>query len=431
MSTTGFTSAAATGQELSETHLLWPCRVLDLTYTYAHLAGRLLGDMGADVIKIEPPTGDPARHKGPFYHNLPGLENSLEWWAFNYNKKGVTLALEHADGRELLGRLVSVSDVLIESFPPGYLEDLGLGYQRLRERNPGIIVTSITPFGQEGPYRDFAASDLVLMGLGGYLFGSGDPDRPPVAFPVEQAFLHGASEGVVGTLIAYYARGRVGGGQHVDVSCQQGVNAVGGGSPARWVRTGKVQQRPGQFQIGIHPTVALRIVYPCKDGFVAFRLRGGATGIAVNQALVAWMREERMAEDWLDEICQDNWPFSAWGEEEIRGAEAAIGQFFLTHTKQELYEGSINRRVHLYAVSSFQDIAESPQLAAREYWRQIDHPERGEGFQYPGPFARFSEAPLEFQCRAPRLGEHNAEVYGGLLGLSQEDLLRLYESGAI
>jgi crotonobetainyl-CoA:carnitine CoA-transferase CaiB-like acyl-CoA transferase len=411
--------------------LLSHCRVLDLTYAHGHLAGRLLGDLGADVVKIEPPIGDPARHVEPFYHDTPGIENSLEWWAFNYNKRGVTLALDTPGGRELLTRLVGLSDVLIESFPPGYLPSLGLGYQDLRALNPALIMTSITPFGREGPYRDFAASDLVLMGMGGYLFGCGDPDRPPASFPVEQAFHLGAAEGVVGTLIAFYARHDVGSGQHVDVSCQQCVQGVGGGNPARWLRTGQVQKRPGQLQAAIHPTVALRIIYPCRDGFVAFRLRGGPTGIAVNRALVEWMREDGMAEPWLDEICDDAWPFGAWGDDEIRRTEAAFARFFATHTKQELYGGAVGRRVHLYAVSSFQDISESPQLAAREYWRQIESHESGEAFPFPGPFARFSETPLEVQRRAPRLGEHNADVYGGLLGASAEDLSQWRAAGVI
>ncbi|MBI4496489.1 MAG: CoA transferase [Chloroflexi bacterium] len=413
--------------------LLAGCRVLDLTYERGHLCGRLLGDLGADVIKVEPPQGDPARHQGPFYHSVPDLNTSLYWWAFNYNKRGITLDIATADGRMLLRDLVARTDIVLESYQPGYLDSLGLGYEQLRAWNPGVILTSLSPFGQEGPYAQYATSDLVLMGIGGILFHIGDTDRPPGGFPMEQAFHLGATEAVVGALIAYYARETTGQGQHVDVSVQQSVNATGGGSPVRWQRTGEIALRPGQFQKGIHPAVPLRIVYPCKDGYVAFRLLGGPMGVAINRALVAWMREEGMAEDWLDEIGRDDWPFLSLGVEEIRKVEAAIGRFFLTHTKQELYEGSIQRRVFLYAVSSFQDIAESPQLAARSYWREVSHPELNETLRYPGPFAQLSETALnpDPRRRAPLLGEHNSEVYGDLLGLSQQDILLLRQAGVI
>jgi crotonobetainyl-CoA:carnitine CoA-transferase CaiB-like acyl-CoA transferase len=411
--------------------LLGPMRVLDLTYETGHLCGRLLGDMGGEVIKVEPPSGDPARQRGPFYQNQPHPERSLAWWAFNYNKKGITLNIETSDGRSLLRRLVPHFDVLIESFQPGYLQGLGLGYHDLSSINPQLIMTSITPFGQEGPYANFQASDLVTMAMSGFLFGTGDTDRPPVGIAVEQAEHHGAGEAVIGILIAYYARGTTGKGQYVDVSSQQSTNFVGGGNPGMWLRTGQVSQRPGQFQKAAHPTVPLRIIYPCKDGYVNFRLMGNARGIAINRALVGWMKEEGMAQEWLEEITKDDWPYFSLDEEGVRKVENAISRFFLTHTKQELYEGSIARRVFLYAISSFQDIAESPQLAARDYWTEMHHPELGTSFQYPGPFAKLQETPIQYRYRAPLLGEHNVEVYTNLLGPSSKDLVLLRQAGAI
>src|SRR5579884_2719747 len=167
--------------------LLRPYRVLDLTNELGELAGRILADLGADVIKIEPPDGDPSRWRPPFYGDRPDPEASLPWWASNLNKRSITLDLEYASGQALFRRLVQTADFVLESFQPGYLDQLGLGYHSLAEINPRIILTSITPFGQTGPYRHYPATDLTLQALGGFLYVNGDADRPPLRIRADLA----------------------------------------------------------------------------------------------------------------------------------------------------------------------------------------------------------------------------------------------------
>ena len=160
--------------------MLSPYRVLDLTDEKGQLTGKLFGDLGADVIKVEKPGGDPSRNLGPFYHDEVDPEKSLNWFAFNTSKRGITLDIEKSEGQELFKKLVKTADFVIESFPPGYMDNLGLGYSDLEKVNPGIIMAAITPFGQTGPYRDLKAPDIVLWAMGGRMFAIGDADRPPL-----------------------------------------------------------------------------------------------------------------------------------------------------------------------------------------------------------------------------------------------------------
>ena len=192
---------------MSEEHtpqsLLAPFRALDITDEKGFLCGKVLGDLGADVIKIEKPGGDPARSIGPFYHDIPDPEKSLYWFAFNMNKRGITLDIETADGQQIFKKLATTADFVIGSFPPGYMDKLGLGYSALSEINPQTIVTSITPFGQTGPYQDFKGSDIVAMAMSGLMYLIGDPDRPPVRISFPQAYLHAGVEGAVGSMVAH------------------------------------------------------------------------------------------------------------------------------------------------------------------------------------------------------------------------------------
>ncbi len=185
-------------------------RVLDLTDDKGFLCGRILADMGADVIKIERPGGEAARNIGPFYHDIPDREKSLYWFVFNAGKRGITLDIETRQGRELFKRLVKGADFFIESFPPGYLDKLGLGYSVLSQVNSHLIMVSITPFGQAGPYRDFKAPDLVSIAMSGWMYICGDTDRPPVRVSFPQAYLNTGAEAAAACTIAYYHRERTG-----------------------------------------------------------------------------------------------------------------------------------------------------------------------------------------------------------------------------
>src|SRR6202041_3461010 len=174
--------------------MLTPYRVLDLTTERGLLCGQMLGDMGADVVKIEPPGGSAARAIGPFYYDVPHPDRSLYWWAYNRNKRAITLDIERDAGRELLLRLVEAADFFIESDNPGHMARHHLGFDDLAKINPALIYVSITPFGQDGPKASYADSDLIIMAAGGPLILAGDADRPPGRLPIPQAYLHASAD---------------------------------------------------------------------------------------------------------------------------------------------------------------------------------------------------------------------------------------------
>ncbi len=410
--------------------MLDPYRALDLTDDKGFLCGKVLADLGADVIKIEPPGGDPSRNIGPFYHDIPHPEKSLYWFAYNANKRGITLNIESADGRELFQRLVKTADFVIESFTPGYLDSLGLGYSTLSQINPRLILTSITPFGQNGPYRDFKTSDLVSMSLGGYVFLTGEPDRPPVRVGFPQAYLHAGMAAASGSMIAHYHRQLTGEGQWVDVSIHEACALLPTDSYNFWEITRLLEHRHGAVRVRPETGARLRRVWRCKDGYVNFELYGGALARAFTIPLVAWMDEEGMAPDFLRAIDWAAFDYSTATREEVDRIADAVSRFFLTHTKVELWEGGVKRRCVVYPVASPSEVLENVQLNAREFWVKVEHPELHDTITYPGACIRSSEAPQRQWRRAPLIGEHNVEVFEEL-GLSREEIVMLKQAGAV
>jgi benzylsuccinate CoA-transferase BbsE subunit len=407
--------------------MLSPYRALDLTDEKGLLCGKILGDLGADVIKIERPGGDPARNLGPFYHDEPDPEKSLFWFALNTSKRGITLNIETADGQEIFKRLVKKTDFIIESFPPGYLDNLGLGYSDLEKINPGVIMVSITPFGQTGPYKDWKTSDIVAWAMGGDMAPWGEPDRPPVRISHHsQAYLNAGADGAQGALTALYHRWTTGEGQQVDVSIQEAVVHCLEHITSGWDLRKIIQKRGGGTGVRPHMTQ----LWPCKDGHVSWFYWGGVMAVPTNVPMVKWMESEGMADDFLK-----NYDWSKFGmdmtQEEIDRIEKPTAKFFLAHTKAELFEGALKHRVQLYPVSTPADMLESPQLAARKFWVEVEHPELGTTITYPGAFANASEAPPRISRRAPLIGEHNEEIYGKELGISSEKLLMLKQAGVI
>jgi benzylsuccinate CoA-transferase BbsE subunit len=413
-------------QEKAES-MLGPYRALDLTDEKGLLCGKILGDLGADVIKIERPGGDPARSLGPFYHDEPNPKKSLFWFALNTSKRGITLDIETADGQDIFKKLVKTADFVIESFPPGYLDKLGLGYSQLEKMNPGVIMVSITPFGQTGPYKDYKISDLVAWGLGGEMAPYGDVDRPPVHFSHHsQAYLHAGSDGAQGALTALYYRWSTGEGQQVDVSIQESVVQCTEHITAGWDMRKMIQKRGG----GDTARPRLTQLWPCKDGYVSWFYWGGGMSLRTNVPMVKWMESEGMADDFLKEYDWSKFGFNTT-REEIERIEAPTARFFLEHTKAELFEGALKFGVQLYPVSTPADMLESRQLEARNFWQEVEHPELGTSITYPGAFVNASEAPPRISRRAPLIGEHNQEIYEEELGISKKELLILKQSGVI
>jgi len=411
--------------------MLSPFRVLDLTDHKGLLCGKILGDMGAEVIKVEPPGGDSARCIGPFYKEHPDPEKSLFWFAFNTNKKGITLDITRADGCEIFKRLVADADFVLESFDPGYLKGLGLGYEELRLINRRIILVSITGFGQSGPYRDFNVTDIIAMALGGHMYMTGDPDRPPVRCTFGQAYLNASVEAAIGALVAHYHRELTGDGQHVDVSIQESVAGITLDQQVWWDLNRINVKRAGAFRIRPDNNVRHRFIWPCKDGYLVFVMIGGNWGAKSLGALTKWMDEENMATDLLKTM---DWEKFDWGkllQDEVDAVMAPIGYFFMSHTKAELFEGAIKRRITLYPVSNARDILDSVQLKARDFWIKMEHPELNDSLIYPGAFVKATETPLTLRCRAPLIGEHNSQIYSSRLGLSDQDIRILKENRII
>jgi benzylsuccinate CoA-transferase BbsE subunit len=401
-------------------------RVLDLTEGGCNLGGRMFGDLGADVIKIEPPAGSQSRIP-PYYKNIVDPEKSLFWFAYNSNKRGITLDITRPEGQELFKKLAERAEVIIESFSPGYMSSLKLGYEDICKIKPDIIYTAITPFGQKGPKTNYKASDLTIWASGGFLNDCGDPDRAPVWIGFPQASLFGGAEGAIGSLTALWYRMNSGEGQYVDVSMQESAAASNMNVLQMW-DVNKVEfRRVGAVSFVAATRVRQPIYFKCKDGFVMILALGGNDPYATSsEHLVQWMKDEGMCPDWLAKL---NW----WKEynaavltqEVADKVGKAIEAFTLTKTKDELYEiGAFGKYKQMLVapVSSTKDISEDIQLKARNYFVHIDHPELKTSLPYCGPFIRLSETPIQFKRRAPLIGEHNKEVYLKELNLSENEL---------
>jgi benzylsuccinate CoA-transferase BbsE subunit len=417
--------------------LLSGCRVLDLSDEKGQLGGKVLGDFGADVIKIERPGGDASRNIGPFYGDAADPEKSLFWFALNTSKRSITLDIETADGREILRKLVQKSDIVVESSEPGHMDEMGLGYAALKEVKPDIIMASITPFGQTGPYAHYKANDLVGVAMGGLARILGELGRPPVRMSCgQQAYFHAGLQGALGSMMAYYHRELSGEGQHVDVSMQEAVtltlmNAV---EIFEILKVNLVGL--GQFFVSVRPDkgpLFTRLIVPCKDGYVTLMFGGGAFGggSQSSSVLLDWANEEGMALELKGFDFATQWDASTLTQEESDYRNGLVGEFLKTKTKAELYERAVQKGILLAPCNTMEDIAVSTQLEARDFWQEVEHPELGATIAYPGAPVKIQEMPWKIRRRAPLIGEHNDEVYGGELGLSKDRLAELSASGVI
>jgi crotonobetainyl-CoA:carnitine CoA-transferase CaiB-like acyl-CoA transferase len=405
-------------------------RALDLTDDRGFLCGKILADLGVNVIKVEKPGGDPSRSIGPFWSDVPDSEKSIYWFAYNSNKKGITLYIEKSKGQEIFKKLVTTVDFVLESFPPGYLDKLGLGYSYFHKIQKKLIWASITPFGLEGPYRDYKESDIVVMGLSGTLYQTGETNGPPVHISLPQACLHAGADAAVGCMVAYYHREKTGTGQCVDVSMQQSAAWFQANAIPTYELNGTILKRAGAFRAGMSTQVAQRQVWRCQDGYVFFNVIGGRTGAKTLSALVAWMDEENLATDFLLNMDWDTFDMFTVNQDVMDKVSGPVGDFFLQHTRHELLQGAVPRGVSIGPLSSMQDLLDDECLNARHYWTQIKHPELGTSITYPKEYVRSSLMDFSTRSRAPLIGEHNAEVYKEI-GFSDKDLQSLKKDGII
>jgi len=414
--------------------LLGPYRVLDLADEKGDFCGKLLGDLGADVIKVEKPGGDPTRNIGPLYHDIPDPEKSLRWFSFNTSKRGITLDISSTTGKAVFEKLVKTADFLIETFEPGYMESLGLGYDVLNHINPGLIMASITPFGQTGPYRDYRGSDIVASAMGGLMNIQGDPDRAPLRAATEQAYLQGGLQAAVGVLAANCYREISGEGQYVDVSLQECMAWTLDNAALSWEYADLLVTRQGSKRQGT--TLLYGTACRSRDGLVAVMpVMGGEAGIT----LLNWIKAERKADgftdsqlaeleaDWGDPIMLSQ----EMSQEAVDNRERIAGEFFATRTTEELMKAAQDKGLELTAMCTPEDLFRDVQLNSRDYFVEVAHPELEDTLTYPGNPYRLSETPWKIHRRAPLIGEHNEEIYHRDLGYSREELRRLKQAGVI
>jgi crotonobetainyl-CoA:carnitine CoA-transferase CaiB-like acyl-CoA transferase len=391
-------------------NLLPGIRILDLADEKASFCSRLLADLGADVVKIERPGGDPSRRTGPFFGDPPHPERSLFFNYHNTNKRGITLNLENRVGREIFLRLVKRSDVVLETFPPGYLRNLGLDFEVLREGNPGLIMASVTGFGQEGPRSKYKSCDIVASAFGGQMYVSGSPVTPPLKPFGEQSYYAASLFAAIGILLVLRKRKETGKGEHLDISLQEAVASTLEHVMIRYLYEKIVSKRRGN----IHWSNAICIL-ACKDGFMVITL------FQQWETLVEWMDSEGMAEDLREE---------KYREEEYRFRNLdhiieVIRRWTKTHTKNELFESGQLMRFPWAPVVSPEEVLENPQLKARRFFIDVEHTEMSTSVKYPGVPYQFSTSLPNKWKRAPFTGEDNIQIYTEELGLSEEDLRRL------
>lgn len=374
-------------------------RVLELPGIAPLLAGKTLADLGADVIKVEPPGGDPARFVPPLIDAVPGdspgRPPGLLWTAYDIGKRHVTADLATDRGRARVRRLAAGADVLIEGFAPGELGSLGLGPARLREENPGLIVTSLSAFGQDGPYAGRRGSDLVHFAMSGYLNMTGPADGPPLKPSAPfQTHLHAAMQAVAATLLALRRRHVTGQGAHVDQAIRDTGMWMLTHTYQFWDLLGVNLKRQGAAR-DMGGVRRLRSIFPCKDGHVVWLAVTGHIGGASMKALIEWMGAGGMAPDWLRAIAWESFDYLQQGPEMVERLEAAFAAFFATKTKAALLEWALAHRLMLAPINTLRDVLDDPQLAARDAWRTVQIAGVSHPVRVPGPPVRMSGAVWE------------------------------------
>jgi benzylsuccinate CoA-transferase BbsE subunit len=381
-------------------------RVLELADASGVYCGKLLAEMGADVIKIERPGGDSTREIPPFWGDEPHPERGLFFLYTNTSKRGVTLDISRPKGQELFKALARTAQLVVETFP--------------REANAGLVLTSITGFGQTGPYRSFASSDLVASALGGAMYVTGEENDPPVRLAGFQALTMASTFAAVSSMIALHHSAASGEGQHVDISLEETTASVahicGAG---KWREDGIIPRRRGTGLFASVPSGT----YPCKDGLIY---------LTVNRplhwkALAQWIHEITGNREVLDPMFE--------GPSSSRQPYRELVDLFVSDlTSQlsvdEVYHEGQRRHIAFTPVNSAASVARDPHLAARSYFVELDHAGAGH-LRYPGAPYRHAETPWAIRGPAPGAGQHNQEIYGGELGLSAESLQTLERDGII
>jgi len=406
-------------------------RILELADEKGQFCGKLLGDLGADVIKIEPPGGEPCRQVGPFLDDIPHPERSLSFWYYNTSKRGMTLDLKTAEGHRIFARLTATSDVILESFRPGHLASLGFDYESIREQNPRLIMCSLTPFGQTGPWRDYVSTDLLHMAAGGEMASCGYdevdvPNAPPIAPGGGNAWHMGCHFAYIAIMAALVYRTVSGQGQYIDASIHEACALTTEAAVANYVYRGETLLRQTGRHHAAGPTN--RTQFRAKDGsYVTALISGGLNPRNVSN-LAALMDSFGMAGDLKDPRYQDPAVIAANASHII---DDLLANFIASLPAEQVYHAAQERGFTWGAVRAPEELLHDGHLHDRDFWKQVEHPELGRSFTYPGEAAIYNGSPWRISRRAPLIGEHNNEILCGELGFSLGELSVLAESRVI
>ena len=393
--------------------LLSGFRVLDLSSSMGAFCGKLLGDLGMDVIKVEPPGGDSTRNEPPFAKGHVDREGSLRFAYLNAGKRGITLDVTKESGRKLLLDLVARSDVILESFEPDYLTAQNLGYDVLLGRRPQLIWVSVTGFGQDGPYAHFEAPDIVGTAMGGLLYISGDPKLPPCSPPETQSYYYASLFAAYGVMLALWQRETRGIGAYIDTSIQASL-ALHEHVAFNYSAEGRVMKRAGSQ----HQHNAPANLFKCKNGYIA---------LFVTQN--HWPLLLKVWEDHAPELDDPKWINSNLRRANADYINDQVTSFTSRYLKEDLAELMQKNGIPGLPVNSPSDFMNDPHIQARGFFDTVSHPVLG-SFKQPGsPFMVDGKraAPLP----APLLGQHNEEVFCGELGLERRQLDILAADGIV
>ena len=395
-------------------------RVLELADEKGVYCGKLLADMGADVIKIERPGGDATRRIPPFWQDEAHAEKSLFFMYMNTSKRGVTLDITKPEGRNIFKQLAQTADIILETFPPGYLDDLGLGYETLKASNRRLVLTSITGFGQTGPYKHFEAADIVAAALGGAMYVTGEEEDPPVNLAGSQSYVMASTVAAASSMIALYRSSLSGEGQHIDISVEETTASVthicGVG---KWLDDNIIPRRSGTALFSSVPSGA----YRCKDGMVYLMINRPLHW----KALAKWIHEVTGNEEVLSPIFEGP---SSNRQEYRELLDIYTSDLCSQFTVDEIYHEGQRRHIAFTPVKSATAVAQDAHLAARNYFIEVAHPGAGT-LKYPGAPYRHSETPWNITRLAPAIGQHNEQVYTTELRIPEEDLRSLETDGVI
>jgi benzylsuccinate CoA-transferase BbsE subunit len=409
--------------------LLSGFRALDLTDEKGFICGKILAALGVETIKIDKPEDDPSQRIPPFLHNSGGPERSLYWSAFNTDKRSITLNWETIKGRDLFRKLVQNAHFVVESFTPGYMDSLGLGYEALKQLNPGIIMTSITYFGQKGPYAHYKGSELIASAMSGVMSTNGDPDRAPLREGPDSICYRSNAAAALGTVIAHYYRETTGKGQQVDVSFQEVAASRTTSNLVVWDFDKRLIKRNAAIRtVGARAT---QWIWPCKDGYVFWPYMGGQGGARGNRALSQWIDDDGL-ENPLNKVTNwEEFDFAAISKDDLEIHHEVIRTFFLNHTKKEIEEEGVRRGIHACPINNPADVLEYPQFRERGYWVDLQDPEARVSLTYPGYFFLSNQTDNTIKRRAPLVGEDNENIYLNELDISSTEMAVLKETGVI